>query len=113
MAAGDPYNSIKHELDTELQLITSLQAKLFAGHPEAAPQLRSHLANVGEQLHALETAVKSMVDNPARFQLDSTTAFMRQVSSPCKAAHAHVHQLHSTHVCGTLQLYHSQCIKEM
>jgi hypothetical protein len=96
-------------------LITRLQAKLFAGHPEAAPQLRSHLANVGEQLHALETAVKSMVDNPARFQLDSTTAFMRQVSSPCRAAsqpahacaHAHVHQLHSLHVYGTMQLFHS------
>jgi hypothetical protein len=79
MAAGDPYSSIKDELDAELQLITGLQAKLFAGHPEAAPQLRSHLANVAEQLRALEAAVKSMVENPARFKLDSTTAFMRQV----------------------------------
>jgi hypothetical protein len=103
MAAGDPYNSIKYELDAELQLITSLQAKLFAGHPEAAPQLRSHLANVGEQLHALESAVKTMVANPARFQLDSSTAFMRQVSPSCGApphlaharAHAHVRQPHS------------------
>jgi hypothetical protein len=94
MAAGDPYNSIKNELDSELQLITSLQAKLFAGHPEAAPLLRSHLADVAEQLHALETAVKSMVDNPARFKLDSTTAFMRQVSRAWRA----VLQLKRMHV---------------
>jgi hypothetical protein len=80
MDTGDPYSSIKDELDAELQLLTGLRAKLFAGHPEAAPQLRSHLADVGEQLRALEAAVKSMVDNPARFRLDSTTAFMRQVN---------------------------------
>ncbi|WIA14861.1 hypothetical protein OEZ85_001579 [Tetradesmus obliquus] len=107
MAAADPYSSIKDELDAELQIINGLQAKLFAGHPEAAPQLRSHLSNVQEQLRALEAAVKLMVDHPARFQLDSTTAFMRQVE--VEGLRFQYEQLQATvSAVTTVSVHHSQ-----
>lgn len=119
MAAADPYSSIKDELDAELQIINGLQAKLFAGHPEAAPQLRSHLSNVQEQLRALEAAVKLMVDHPARFQLDSTTAFMRQVNrvpgmSMCTAVcraeqHVHAHVMHYLLPCPASAAWAAAC----
>lgn len=79
-AEADPYNLIKAELDDELQQMTSLQAKLFAGHGEVATVLSSRLQAAAEQLHALESAVQSMVAEPVKYGLTAAAAFGRQVS---------------------------------
>jgi len=79
---SDPYHLIKAEIDQELQLMTTLQAKLFAGHAEVAESLNSRLLAAAEQLQALETAVQSMVAEPSKYGLTSAAAFGRQVSAP-------------------------------
>lgn len=75
----DPYPDIKQEVERELEEAAKLQTDLFAGKNAAAEQLKYQFNNVTEQLSALETAVKLMVDSPERFQLDRTTAYTRQV----------------------------------
>lgn len=60
--------------------MTTLQAKLFAGHAEVAESLNSRLLAAAEQLQALETAVQSMVAEPSKYGLTSAAAFGRQVS---------------------------------
>jgi hypothetical protein len=79
-AEADPYNLIKAEINDELQQMTSLQAKLFAGHGEVATVLGSRLQAAAEQLQALETAVQSMVAEPGKYGLTAAAAFGRQVS---------------------------------
>lgn len=76
---GDPYSLIKAEIDQELQQMTTLQAKLFAGHGEVAAELNSKLQDTAEQLQALEAAVQSMVVDPSKYGLTSAAAFGRQV----------------------------------
>lgn len=78
--ASDPYNLIKAEIDAELQAMTSLQAKLFAGHGEVAAVLATRLKAAAEQLAALESAVQSMVADPTKYGLTAAAAFGRQVS---------------------------------
>ena len=79
MQQPDPYPDIKQLIERELQHVTKLQTELFAGHGEAAEQLRYAFQDLREQVSALEYAVKSMGDNPSKFQLDTKTAYARQV----------------------------------
>lgn len=78
-STDDPYHLIKSEIDNELQQVTSLQAKLFAGHGEVASSLNSRLQAAAEQLQALESAVQSMVAEPSKYGLTAAAAFGRQV----------------------------------
>lgn len=83
----DPYHLIKSEIDNELQRMTSMLAKLFAGHGEVAAELTQRLQAAAEQLQALETAVQSMVADPAKYGLTAGAAFGRKVSTIHAAAH--------------------------
>jgi hypothetical protein len=77
---ADPYHLIKSEIDNELQHMTSMLAKLFAGHGEVAAELTRRLQSAAEQLQALEAAVQSMVADPAKYGLTAGAAFGRKVS---------------------------------
>lgn len=92
-AADDPYSTIKDLISSEIHHITGLQAQLFSGKVSAnscSQQLNASFRDVQEQLVALEAAVKNMVDSPAKFNLDPTTAFMRQVGRDCGAGRQRV-----------------------
>jgi hypothetical protein len=84
---SDPYHLIKSEIDNELQRMTSMLAKLFAGHGEVAAELTQRLQAAAEQLQALETAVQSMGADPAKYGLTAGAAFGRKVSTTQAAYH--------------------------